>query len=144
MTALAMRVRRWAGIWISTIGSARIRARAGGRPSKPISTTCRVRWQHEGAADAVASLRPGYARPARHHGIGTACVSTGRESTYRNRNAVATNRATSMILLLAGLNTASHGPSAILQGRADRRLSMVGQVSSFCSTIWRTTRATDF
>ena len=45
----------------------------------------------------MASLRPGYARPARHHGIGKACVSTGRESTYRNRNAVARNRATSLL-----------------------------------------------
>jgi len=49
----------------------------------------------------VVSLRLGYARPARHHGIGTACVSTGRESTYRNRNAVARNRATSVSGLIA-------------------------------------------
>ena len=95
MTALAMRGRRWAGIWISPIGGDRIRAAARGRPRMPISTTCRDRWQHEVAADAVASLRSGYLRPTRHHRIGTACISTGRGATYRNRNAIAKNRATS-------------------------------------------------
>ncbi len=29
-------------------------------------------------------LRPGYVHPARHHGAGKTCVSTGRRSTYRN------------------------------------------------------------
>ena len=74
----------------------RIRAWKRGRRSGPISTTCHRGWQHEIAAAAVAPLRLGYARPARHHGSGTTSVSTGRRSTYRNRNAVARNRATSL------------------------------------------------
>lgn len=40
-------------------------------------------------------LRSGYALPARHHGIGKTGVSTGRQATHRNRNAVARNRASS-------------------------------------------------
>ena len=52
-------------------------------------------WQHERPAAAVVPLRLGYARPARHHGSSKTCVSTGRRSAQRNRNAVARNRATS-------------------------------------------------
>src|ERR1700712_3521685 len=46
------------------------RAWTRGRRSGPISTICRSRWLHDEATEAVASLRPGYARPARCHSIG--------------------------------------------------------------------------
>ena len=75
------------------------RVRPHSSASRRVSAICRVRWQHEEATDAVASLRPRHARPARRHGIGQACASTGRGSNYRNRNAVATNRATSTCTL---------------------------------------------
>jgi hypothetical protein len=43
----------------------------------------------------VAPLRLGYARPARHHGSGRDVRINRQAATYRNRNAVANNRATS-------------------------------------------------
>ena len=43
----------------------------------------------------MALLRSGYTLSARSHGAGKTCLSTGREATYRDRNAVARNRATS-------------------------------------------------
>src|SRR5215213_5611627 len=88
-----MRARRSAGIWSSTMPGGRIRAWGRGHRSRPISTICRSGWQHEGAA---APLRPGYARPTRRHDSGKMRISTGRKATYRNRNAVARNRATSL------------------------------------------------
>jgi putative transposase len=52
--------------------------------------------QHDNAIGAVALLRSGYTLAARGHGAGKTCLSTGREVTYRGRNAVARNRATSV------------------------------------------------
>ena len=48
----------------STTASGRIRALTQGRPIKPISTTCRWRWQHEYSPPIWAALRSGYALPA--------------------------------------------------------------------------------
>ena len=66
-----------------------------GRRSGPISTICRRRWQHDNATGPVAPLRSGYALSARGHGLSRTCLSTGRDATYRDRNAVARSRATS-------------------------------------------------
>ena len=74
----------------------RIRAWARGRRSRPISTICRNAWQHESATGAVASLRSGYSRPVRGHDTGKTSISTGSGSTYRSRNTVVRNRATSI------------------------------------------------
>src|SRR4051812_47891410 len=71
------------------------RAWARGRRSGPISTICRRRWQHDNATRAVALLQSGCALPARGHGPGETCLPTGGKATYRSRNAVAGNRATS-------------------------------------------------
>src|SRR3954451_8726626 len=71
------------------------RAWARGRRSGPISTICRRRWQHDNATGAVALLQSGCALPARGHGPGETYLSTGGKATYRGRNAVAENRATS-------------------------------------------------
>src|SRR6476620_9078715 len=71
------------------------RAWARGRRSGPISTICRRRWQHDNATGAVALLQSGCALPARGHGPGETYLSTGGKATYRDRNAVAGNRATS-------------------------------------------------
>src|SRR3954469_1592868 len=75
------------------------RAWARGRRSGPISTICRRRWQHDNATRAVALLQSGCALPARGHGPGETYLSTGGKATYRNRNAVAGNRATSPVLV---------------------------------------------
>ena len=63
--------------------------------SGPISTICRRRWQHDNATGAVALLESGSALPAPGHGPGETYLSTGGKATYRDRNAVAGNRATS-------------------------------------------------
>src|SRR6478735_3043608 len=74
------------------------RAWARRRRSGPISTICRRRWQHDNATGAVALLQSGCALPARGHGPGETYLSTGGKATYRDRNAVAGNRATSTFL----------------------------------------------
>src|SRR4051794_24306801 len=74
----------------------RTRAWARGRRNRLISTICRRRWQHDNATGAVALLRSGYALPARGHGASKTYLSTGGKATYRDRNAVAENRATSL------------------------------------------------
>src|SRR3954470_12994796 len=91
-----MRVLRSAGTWLFTMNDGHTRAWARGRRSKSISTICRTTWQHDNAIGAVALLRSGYALAARGHGAGKTCLSTGSDATYRDRNAVAGNRATSM------------------------------------------------
>src|SRR3954462_7038548 len=77
----------------------RTRAWARGRRNRLISTICRRRWQHDNATGAVALLRSGYALPARGHGASKTDLSTGGKATYRDRNAVAENRATSFTAL---------------------------------------------
>ena len=95
MTACAMRALRSGGTWLSTMDDGRTRALVRKRQSRPISTICRSRWQHDDATSAVALLRSGYALSARGHDAGKTCLSTGSDATYRDRNAVARNRATS-------------------------------------------------
>src|SRR4051794_19968242 len=90
-----MRALHSAGIWRFTMDGGRTRAWAQGRRNGPISTICRSRWQHDNATGAVALLRSGYALPARNHGANRTYLSTGSDATYRDRNAVARNRATS-------------------------------------------------
>src|SRR5215212_3451836 len=90
-----MRVLRSAGTWLFTMNDGHTRAWARGRRSKSISTICRTTWQHDNVIGAVALLRSGYALAARGHGAGKTCLSTGSDATYRDRNAVAGNRATS-------------------------------------------------
>src|SRR3954449_4077477 len=77
------------------------RAWARGRRSGPISTICRRRWQHDNATGAVALLRSGYALPARGHGASKTYLSTGGKATYRDRNTVTENRATSHLEVVA-------------------------------------------
>src|SRR5215213_6403197 len=77
------------------MGVGHTRAWARGRRSGPISTICRRRWQHDNATGAVALLQSGCGLPARGHGHGETYLSTGGKTTYRDRNAVAGNRATS-------------------------------------------------
>ena len=84
-------------------GGGRTRAWARGRRSGPISTIGRRRWQHDNATGAVALLQSGCALPARSHGPGKTYLSTGGKATYRDRNAVAGNRATSIFVLDPGV-----------------------------------------
>ena len=51
----------------------------------------------------MALLRSGYALPARGHGAGKTDLSTGGKATYRDRNAVARNRATSGLAAQTGM-----------------------------------------
>ncbi len=75
-----------------------------------------------------AHARHTYALSARGHGAGKTCLSTGREATYRDRNAVARNRATSRAILNGegqddaegGANCAAGGTA--LNGAADKAL----------------------
>src|SRR5215213_9217556 len=96
-----MRVLRSAGTWLFTMNDGHTRAWARGRRSKSISTICRTTWQHDNAIGAVALLRSGSALAARGHGAGKTCLSTGSDATYRDRNAVAGNRATSQLTTTA-------------------------------------------
>src|SRR4028119_2163695 len=108
MKAYAMHALRWVGTSISTMLGGRTRAWARRRRSRPISIICRSRWRHDNATGAVALPRSGYTLSARSYGAGKQCLPTGREATYRDRNAVARNRATSRL----GAATAAHVTAA--------------------------------
>src|SRR6478752_7406740 len=101
------------------------RAWARRRRSGPISTICRRRWQHDNATGAVALLQSGCALPARGHGPGETYLSTGGKATYRDRNAVAGNRATS-----AGPPTRCFGPQVLSTSKEVLTLATITGTSS--------------
>src|SRR3546814_10722539 len=75
------------------MAAGRTRAWAGEPRTRPTSTVCRSWWRHEDDRRLRASLRLGYARPAR--GPQTATHDgTGRRSTYPTPNFVRTIPAT--------------------------------------------------
>ena len=89
------RAPRSAGIWTSTIASGRIRALTRGRRITPTSTTSaaggrRHEFRRRCRGVTPVGLRPPCVTPRQRQ-----TQPTGRGSTYRSRNAVQTNPATS-------------------------------------------------
>src|SRR3954453_5413461 len=101
------------------------RAWARGRRSGPISTICRRPWQYDNATGAVALLQSGCALPARGHGDVETYLSTGAKATYRNRNAVAENRATSAYNSCRNRNCPKCRSLARAQWLADRQAELL-------------------
>src|SRR3546814_11927236 len=93
MTASPRRAPRSAATSASSMADGRTRAWAGEPRTRPTSTVCRSWWRHEDDRRLRASLRLGYALPAR--GPQTATHDgTGRRSTYPTPNFVRTIPAT--------------------------------------------------
>ena len=96
-TVSARHVLRSGGIWTSTIASGRIRALLPERRIVPTSTTCRCSRQPDFRRRCrgvtPVGLRPPCVTPRQRH----TTISTGRGSTYRERNAVSTKPATSKV-----------------------------------------------
>ena len=66
----------------------------------------------------MALLQSGYALPAQGHGAGKTYLSTGGKATYRDRNAVAGNRATSEVARLSASMTPHQGGRVSQSSRA--------------------------
>src|SRR3546814_8842504 len=96
MTASPRRAPRSAATSASSMADGRTRAWAGEPRTRPTSTVCRSWWRHEDDRRLRASLRLGYALPAR--GPQTATHDgTGRRSTYPTPNLVRTIPATAVV-----------------------------------------------